>query len=83
MNGVDAFTRGFTQAIARRAKQEHQAKQHTQKVNSRVTESNVDAASVTPAPPASSVKQSDDEYRTAIVTKMLNLIAKQKDKTND
>jgi hypothetical protein len=37
MNGVDALTRGLTQAIARRAKQEQQAKQHTQKVNSRAT----------------------------------------------
>ncbi|WP_155252602.1 hypothetical protein [Pseudomonas brassicacearum] len=79
MNGVDAFARGLTQAIARRAKQEQQAKQHTQKVNSRVTESNVDAAPVTPTSSASAVEEFNEEkYKATIITKMKALISKQK-----
>jgi hypothetical protein len=77
----DYFMAGFLRAV-KRSKQH--AKQPVQKVNSHITESNVDAVPAARAPSTSDVKQFDaDHYRTTIVTKMLHLIAKQKEKQND
>lgn len=53
-----------------------QTKQHVQKVNSHVTESNIE---VIPTFSAPSAKQFDEEkYRATIITKMIALIAKHK-----
>jgi len=85
MSTIDAYTRRFINAVERRSKE--QFVQRVQKVNTHITESSADITNVdttdtaTVTPSASSVMQSDEEYRTTIITKMLNLIAKQKGKT--
>lgn len=76
----DRFMRGLARAFERRAKekvkQQQSSAQPVQKVDSHVTESNIE---VTPIFSAPSAKQFDKEkYRTTITTKMIALIAKHK-----
>lgn len=74
MSAQDYFMAGLTKAIARRKKE--QAKESVQKIGGHSTESNVDSA---PVPLTISVKQFDvEQYRAAIITKMIELIAKRK-----
>ena len=75
MNGVDAFTRGLTQAIARRAKQEQQAKQKTLQIAQKV-----DDAIVITTVTNNTDKLSADEkqYQATIVQRMVALIKQRK-----
>lgn len=76
MNSFDHFNRGLERAFERLKQQSNV--QHVQKVNSHVTESNIEVA---PAPSAPSAKQFDEEkYRTTIITKMKSRISQQKRK---
>lgn len=76
----DRFMRGLERAFERRdkekVKQQQSSVQPVQKVDSHVTESNIE---VIPTFSAPSAKQFDEEqYRTTIITKMIALIAKHK-----
>ena len=71
---LDYFSRGLAKAFERRAQE--QTVQHTRKIGSVATKSNVDT---TPKSPPSFAKQFDEEkYRTTIITKMIALITKHK-----
>lgn len=81
MNSFDHFNRGLERAFERRkqqAKQKQSNVQHVQKVNSHVTESNIEVA------PAPSAKKFDEEkYRTTIITKMKSCIHNKRGRKND
>ncbi|WP_223457120.1 hypothetical protein [Pseudomonas sp. A-R-26] len=67
MSNVDAFTRGLTQAVARRTKQ--QSAQQTQKVDSGVSN-----ATTTTNTNTTIQQSSDEQYQATIIEKMINHI---------
>jgi hypothetical protein len=84
MNSFDHFNRGLELAFERRKQQFNKQQsnvQPVQKVNSHVTESNIEVA---PAPSAPSAKQFDEEkYRTTIITKIKSCIHNKRGSKND
>lgn len=84
MSSLDYFTAGFNKAVARRSKE--QAKQHEQQKVQKVTgdvSNTVTTITKTSNGVAITQLDHDELYRTTIVTKMLNLIHKQKENNHD
>jgi len=69
---LDCVSRGLQRAFAKR--QAEKSRQVVRKVLKDVTELNADVSTIKPS--ASSVKQSDEQYRMSIIRKMINHIHK-------
>jgi hypothetical protein len=73
-NSLDYVSRGIQRAFARL--QAEKAKQAVQEVINDLIESNADVTTVKPS--ATSVKQSDEQYRMSIISKAISIIHKRK-----
>ncbi|MNR46676.1 hypothetical protein D3C85_1656780 [compost metagenome] len=81
MSSLDYFNRGITRALARRKKQ--QSNQHTKADGDVTTITNTIANTGKCSNVITTTKLTDEQYQITIIEMMVNLIHKQKDKTNE